>query len=97
MMKLTAKNALFAGHDEGARSWGRIGSLIETCKMNGVEPYAWLNPSVAENFHWRVRSARYLSGLRSYVPCSLGSPSVTLNHSLLYPGLENSKGSAWEN
>ena len=41
-LKLTAKNALFAGHDEGARSWGRVGSLIETCKMNGVEPYAWL-------------------------------------------------------
>ena len=41
-IKLTAKNALFAGHDEGARSWGRVGSLIETCKMNGVEPHAYL-------------------------------------------------------
>ena len=30
-LKLTAKNGLFAGHDEGARSWGRVGSLIETC------------------------------------------------------------------
>ena len=29
-VKLTAKNALFAGHDEGARSWGRVSSLIET-------------------------------------------------------------------
>ena len=37
-IKLTAKNALFAGHDEGARSWGRVASLIEICKMNGVEP-----------------------------------------------------------
>ena len=41
-VKLTAKNALFAGHDEGAAAWGRIASLIGTCKMNGVEPYAWL-------------------------------------------------------
>ena len=41
-IKLTAKNALFAGHDEGARSWGRVGSLVETCKMNRVEPYAWI-------------------------------------------------------
>ena len=41
-VKLTAKNALFAGHDEGARAWGRIASLIETCKVNGVEPHAWL-------------------------------------------------------
>ena len=31
---------------EGARSWGRIASLIETCKMNGVEPYAWLKTTL---------------------------------------------------
>ena len=36
----------FAGHDEGARSWGRIGSLIETCKMNGVEPCDWLKDTL---------------------------------------------------
>ena len=45
-IKLTAKNALFAGHDEGATNWGRIASLIETCKMNGVEPYAWLKSTL---------------------------------------------------
>ena len=45
-IKLTAKNALFAGHDEGARAWGRIASLIETSKMNGVEPYAWLKDTL---------------------------------------------------
>ena len=45
-VKLTAKNALFAGHDEGAVAWGRIASLIETCKMNGVEPYAWLKSTL---------------------------------------------------
>jgi hypothetical protein len=28
----------FAGHDEGGIAWGRIASLIETCKVNGVEP-----------------------------------------------------------
>ena len=37
---LTRKNALFAGHDEGAAAWGRIASLIQTAKLNGVEPYA---------------------------------------------------------
>ena len=45
-MKLTAKNALFAGNDEGAAAWGRIASLLETCKMNGVEPYAWLKSTL---------------------------------------------------
>jgi transposase len=33
-------NALFAGHDEGGRSSARSASLIGTCKMKGVEPYA---------------------------------------------------------
>ena len=31
---LNRKNALFAGHDEGGIAWGRIASLIETCKIN---------------------------------------------------------------
>jgi hypothetical protein len=33
---------LFAGHDEGAVAWGRIASLIETCKINKVEPFGYL-------------------------------------------------------
>ena len=40
------KKALFAGHDEGAAAWGRIASLIETAKLNGVEPYAWLKATL---------------------------------------------------
>ena len=39
---LTRKNALFAGHDEGAHAWARIASLIGTCRMNGVEPYGYM-------------------------------------------------------
>ena len=45
-VKLTAKNALFAGHDEGAAAWSRIASLIETNKMNDIEPYAWLKSTL---------------------------------------------------
>jgi transposase len=39
---LTRKNALFAGHDEGAEARARIASLIGTCRMNGVEPYGYM-------------------------------------------------------
>jgi len=39
---MTRRNALFAGHDEGAHCWARFASLIGTCRMNGVEPYAYL-------------------------------------------------------
>jgi transposase len=30
-MVLNRKNALFAGHDQGAENWACIASLIETC------------------------------------------------------------------
>ena len=39
---MNRRNALFAGHDEGGRSWARFASLIGSCKMNGVEPHAYL-------------------------------------------------------
>jgi hypothetical protein len=37
----TASSGL-AGHDAGAVSWACLASLIETCKLNGVDPQAYL-------------------------------------------------------
>jgi transposase len=39
---LNRKNALFAGHDHGAENWACIASLIESCKLSGVDPQAYL-------------------------------------------------------
>ncbi|MET3583701.1 hypothetical protein ABID19_006766 [Mesorhizobium robiniae] len=39
---LNRKNALFAGSDGGAEHWAVIASLIETCKLNSVEPLSYL-------------------------------------------------------
>ena len=39
---MNRRNALFAGHDAGGRNWARFASLIGTCKMNGVELYAYM-------------------------------------------------------
>ena len=39
---LARKNALFAGSDGGARHWAIAMTLIQTAKLNGVEPMAWL-------------------------------------------------------
>jgi transposase len=39
---LGRKNHLFAGSDGGGHRWAVLCSLIETCKLNGVEPYAYL-------------------------------------------------------
>ena len=39
---LCRKNALFAGSDSGGRHWAIVMTLIQTAKLNGVEPLAWL-------------------------------------------------------
>ncbi len=36
------RNYLFAGSDGGGARWATISSLIETAKLNSVEPYAYL-------------------------------------------------------
>jgi transposase len=41
-LALNRKNALFAGHDQGGANWGVVASLIETAKLNGVEPHGYL-------------------------------------------------------
>ena len=41
-LALTRKNALFAGSDGGAEHWAVVASLIETCKLIGVEPQGYL-------------------------------------------------------
>ena len=41
-LALTRKNALFAGSDRGGEHWAIIASLIETCKLSGVDPQTYL-------------------------------------------------------
>jgi hypothetical protein len=36
-------NSLFAGSDGGAETWAILGSLLTTAKLNGLDPYTWLN------------------------------------------------------
>ena len=62
-------NWTFAGSDEGARRAARIYTLVETCKLNGVDPQAWLADALArlpdhpvklihELLPWNWKSAR---------------------------------------
>jgi transposase len=44
---LNRKNALFAGSDGGGEHWAAIASLIETCKLNNVDPQAYLTDIIA--------------------------------------------------
>ena len=39
---LSRKNSLFAGSDEGGENWACLASLIETCKLNSVNPQTYI-------------------------------------------------------
>tara|TARA_R110000787_G_scaffold73456_4_gene163707 strand:+ start:10948 stop:11343 length:396 start_codon:yes stop_codon:yes gene_type:complete len=39
---LGRKNHMFAGSDGGGQRWAMLCSLIETAKLNNIEPYAYL-------------------------------------------------------
>ena len=53
---LNRKNALFAGSDGGAENWAIIASLIETCKLNGVDPNAWMADTLANIVNGHLNS-----------------------------------------
>jgi transposase len=39
---LSRKNSLFCGSDEGGENWACLASLIETCKLNSVNPNTYI-------------------------------------------------------
>jgi transposase len=56
---LNRKNALFAGGDEGGETWAILATLIECCKLQGVEPGAYLTDVLTRlvNGHLQSRLA----------------------------------------
>jgi transposase len=62
---LSRKNALFASGDDGGRRWAAAASLVETCKLNGVDPQryfadlltrlvdGWPNSRIDDLMPWR--------------------------------------------
>jgi len=40
---LGRRNSLFVGSAGGGRSWAILASLINTAKLNGVDPFTWLS------------------------------------------------------
>jgi transposase len=50
------KNALFAGSDGGARHWAIAMTLIQTAKLNGIDPAAWLTDVLERVVSGRVKA-----------------------------------------
>lgn len=47
-LALNRKNALFAGSDEGGDNWAVIATLIENCKLSGINPHTWLTETLTK-------------------------------------------------
>jgi hypothetical protein len=71
---MNRRNALFAGHDEGGRNWARFASLIGTCKMNGVEPYAYLR-----DLFTRLANGHLEKDIEALMPWAKPSPYIRLS------------------
>ena len=85
---LTRKNALFAGHDDGAENWAILASLIETAKLSGIDPQAWLadvlvrlvnlwpNNRLDELLPWTWAAAREQSNAPREIALALHTPAA---------------------
>jgi transposase len=53
---LGRKNSLFSGNDGGAESWAILASLLNTAKLNGVDPFTWLVDALESVVSGRVKN-----------------------------------------
>lgn len=62
-LALNRKNALFAGSDDGGDHWAVVASLIETAKLNGIDPQTWLTATLT-----RLAAGHHASALNVLMP-----------------------------
>lgn len=43
---ITRNNSLFAGSEGGGRTWATLATLLQTCRMNSVDPLNWLSQTL---------------------------------------------------
>ncbi|HSJ40055.1 MAG TPA: IS66 family transposase, partial [Xanthobacteraceae bacterium] len=70
---MTRKAALFAGSDGGARHWAIAMTLIQTAKLNGVEPMAWLTDVLERIVSGRTKAHE----LQTLLPWNWRDPSCS--------------------
>jgi transposase len=70
---ITRKNSLFAGSDAGARHWAIANTLIQSCKLNNIEPFAYLTDVLQRIVSGRTKSHE----LNALLPWNWRPPSTT--------------------
>ena len=73
VFRMDSNNALFAGSDEGAAAWGVVASPIETCKLIGVEPHAYLADVLA-----KLANGWPMSRLDELLPWAYAKPKAAV-------------------
>ena len=58
---LGRKNALFAGSDSGGRHWAIVATLIQTAKLNEVDPLPWLTDVLECVVSGRIKTSELTS------------------------------------
>lgn len=71
-LALGRKNHLFAGSDGGGEHWAILASLIETAKLNGVDPEAYLADVLT-----RLVNRHPMSRIDELLPWAYAAPAVT--------------------
>jgi len=77
-LTLNRKNALFAGSDKGAEYWAIIASLIETAKLNGIEPIGYLSDILTKIVN-AIPTARSMSSCLGPTPKTPNSKPLPEN------------------
>jgi len=70
---ITRKNSLFAGSDAGARRWAIANTLIQSCKLNGVEPLGYLTDVLRRIVSRRTKNHE----LHALLPWNWRPPAVS--------------------
>jgi hypothetical protein len=72
---LNRKTALLAGNYTGKKNWAMLASIIETCKLNKVEPHAYLTGVLTA-----IARGLKQKDIKQLLPWTLGSETpLTIN------------------
>lgn len=55
---LGRRNALFAGSEGGAKTWAILASLVNSAKLNGLDPHVYLSDVLERVVSGRTKTSR---------------------------------------
>ncbi|MGO6986864.1 IS66 family transposase [Rhizobium leguminosarum] len=69
---ITRKNSLFAGSQGGGRTWATLATLLQTAKMNNVDPLDWLSQTLT-----RIAQGWPVSELEALMPWNFRPDAIS--------------------